>query len=88
MGLARDLTMGPRRPRTRLATTGPYATARRLTAKAEWTPDDRTAMAAAIAEIMATRTRLRFAEGAVLNAACLRYREVTGERIGPETSHY
>jgi hypothetical protein len=40
---------------------------------------------AAITRVGGTRGRLRFAEGAVYNAACARYRQLTGQSIGPET---
>lgn len=82
MGLARELSMGPRRPRSRVGFTGDFAVLRRLTAAS--TPDVGD-LRATILRVGATPTRFRFAEGVAYNAACKRYRELTGEKIGPET---
>lgn len=85
MGLARDLTMGPKKKRTRVGFTGDFATLRRMTAAAD---PDITAMKETILRVGASPTRLRPAEGAAYSAACRRYREITGEPIGPEGGTY
>ncbi|MCX5066643.1 hypothetical protein OOJ91_12215 [Micromonospora lupini] len=85
MGLARELTMGTRRTRARVGFTGDFTTLRRLTAA---TAPDVAEFRATIERVAATPTRLRFAEGAAYNAACKRFRELTGEKIGPETGTY
>lgn len=77
--------MGPRRPRTKAGFTGDFAVLRRLTAA---TAPDVQEFRAAIERVAATPTRFRFAEGAAYNAACTRFRQLTGERIGPETGTY
>lgn len=86
MGLARELTMGTRRKtRTRVGFTGDFAILRKLTAEAD---PDIEVFRAAIGRVAASGTRFRFAEGAAYNAACTRFRELTGEKIGPETGTY
>lgn len=82
MGLARELTMGPRRPRKpKPGTTGDYAIIRRLTA-AE-TPD-LAEFRAALDRIGAQTHRFRPEEGRVYHAGCERYSALTGAQYGPE----
>jgi len=86
MGLARDLTMGPKRPRNRHSgTSGDYAILRRLT-QAE-NPDLGT-FRAVLQRVGSSPERLRFAEGVVYTAACERYRALTGEDFGPRLGIY
>jgi hypothetical protein len=91
MGLARDLTMGPgggRRRRSPQPGSAPaYRTMKRITALTEPTADDIAALKAAIEEVAASGDRLRPAEGRIWTAACTRYRALTGEKIGPETTY-
>lgn len=86
MGLARELTMGPRRHRKpRVGTQGDYATLRRLTA-AE-TPD-LDAFRQALDRVGAQPGRFRLAEGDVYTAACTRYSELTGTQYGIQRGTY
>lgn len=85
MGLARDLSMGPRKPRSRVGSTGDYATLRRLTKAAN--PDLAT-FRAVLDRVSANPNRFRFAEGAAYIAACTRYTELTGEPYGIQQGTY
>lgn len=86
MGLARDLTMGPPRPRkARIGTTGPYAVVRRLVTAAK---PDPAKLKAALDAIAASPNRLRYAEGEVYLAGCERYRALTGDDYGPRRGTY
>jgi len=93
MGLARDLTMGPKRPRGQKAGTGgPWTTLRRLTAKpGPLTPDELTALRAA-SQMVGTPgfggRGLRTAELDYWTRANKRYLDETGERIGPLPTAY
>jgi hypothetical protein len=81
MGLARDLTMGPRRPRkARVGHTADYAALRRLTASPA---PDLAVFRAVMGRVGRQPGRLRFAELAVYTAASERFHELTGEWIGP-----
>jgi hypothetical protein len=85
VGRARDLSMGGRPRRARLATTGPYAVVRRqLTA----TTPDPVVLRAALGIIAAQPHRLRYAEGQVYLAGCELYRLLTGEAYGPRRGTY
>jgi len=85
MGLARELTMGTRRPRTHSSTSGDYATLRALTAAAA---PDLERFRAVIERVGASPERMRAGEGRVYIEACSRYRQLTGELIGPEAGTY
>jgi len=95
MGLARELSEGPRRRRHRGAgrfqLSDDYVRLRALTKIVEARPagEDLDAIAAQMRPLIeavgARPARMRFEEGAIFNAACSAYRYVTGERIGPET---
>jgi hypothetical protein len=91
MGLARDLTMGPgggRRRRSPQPASAPvYRTVRRLVGTPDLSAEQIAELKAAIEEIGSTQGRLRPAEGRLYAAACTRYREATGETIGPETTY-
>jgi len=91
MGLARELSEGPRR-RHRGAGRFPldesFVRLRALTKLAERGSIAQTAlpeMRQLIEQIAARPQRMRFEEGSILNAACRAYRETTGETVGPET---
>lgn len=85
MGLARDLTMGPKRKKAPAAgTTGPYAKLRRMI-NMSIDDVDAAALKAAIEAAGAQPGRMRAPEGRLYNAACARYKEITGTSIGPET---
>jgi hypothetical protein len=85
MGLARDLTMGPKRKRSPQPGTSPiYTRLRRLINTPA--PDVDTAdLKAAIEAVGAQPGRMRPAEGRLYNQACAYYRQLTGDKIGPET---
>lgn len=86
MGLARDLSMGPARPRgAGIARTGDWARLRRLTATAA--PDVRE-FRAVLDRVAALPGRRRYAEGVVYLNACARYRALTGEDYGPRWGTY
>jgi hypothetical protein len=91
VGLARELSEGPRR-RHRGAGRYPldesFVRLRALTKLAERGSLAETAIPEVrtlIEEVSARPQRLRFEEGAILNAACSAYRTLTGETVGPET---
>jgi hypothetical protein len=86
MGLARDLTMGSKRPRRSTIASGPAWT--RLRALTSAPNPDPEVLADAIRAVAAQPGRMRFAEGAQYNDACARYRDLTGEDIGPATGTY
>ena len=79
MGLARELSMGPRKPRSRVGNEGDFAALRRMT-KAE-NPNLDT-FRAILDRVGAQKTRFRFAEGAAYISACTRYSQLTGEPYG------
>jgi hypothetical protein len=86
MGLARDLTMGSKRPRRSTIASGPaWTRLRALTAAPSPDPE---ALAEAIHVVAAQPGRMRFAEGAQYNDACRKYRNLTGQDIGPATGTY
>lgn len=84
MGMARDLTMGPKRRKPAAGTTGPYAKLRRLV-NMSIDDVDAAALKALIEEAGRQPGRMRAPEGRIYNQACARYKEMTGEQIGPET---
>lgn len=90
MGRARDLTMGPRRPRTRLGQTGDYAVVRALSKVPHPTEEQVDALRAALGRIGASPHRLRFAELAVYTAGCDRLRELRPDEqvAGPTLGRY
>jgi hypothetical protein len=86
MGLARELSMGPRRTRTnRIAADPDFAALRRLTQAAK---PDTTQMRTILDRVGANPARMRFKEGAIYIEACKRYRELTGEQYGPVLGTY
>lgn len=86
MGLARDLSMGPKRKKAPApGTTGDYGRLRRLLATEDPNPATLKALILAVA---ARPERMRPAEGRIYNEACRVYRALTGEQIGPETGTY
>jgi len=86
MGLARDLTMGSRRPRRNgIAANPDYAALRRLTQAAA---PDTDLMRSILERVGASPARMRFKEGAIYIEACKRYREITGEDFGPRLGTY
>jgi hypothetical protein len=86
MGLARDLTMGQKRPRApRAGSTPEYTALKRFTAMPE---PDLTVFRAALERVGGQRTRMRFAEGVIYAEACARYRELSGEDYGPVIGTY
>jgi hypothetical protein len=85
MGRARDLSMGERPRRPRLASGGPYAVVRRQLAAA--TPDP-VVLRAALDAIAAQPHRLRYTEGQVYLSGCELYRLLTGEAYGPRRGTY
>lgn len=95
MSLARKLTMGtedgrPRRHRGggRFPLPDEFKALRTLTARVvagNATADDLEQLAQLVDTARSLTRRLRFEEGAIVNAACAAYRDATGDRIGPET---
>lgn len=86
MGLARELSMGPRRKRTPApGTTGDYAKLRRLTAAEN---PDLAVFKEVLDRVAAQPGRFRPVEGYVYNDACRRYSELTGEPYGSATQEY
>lgn len=86
MGLARDLTMGPRRPRSNAIAANPdYAALRRLTRAAS---PDLEVMRTILDRVGSNPARMRFKEGAIYIEACKRYRELSGEDYGPRLGIY
>jgi hypothetical protein len=86
MGLARELTMGTRRPRGGgIAANPDYAALRRLTRAAN--PDVET-MRTILDRVGASPARMRFKEGAIYIEACQRYRALTGQDYGPVLGTY
>ena len=84
MGLARDLSMGPRRPRRTIAAGPAYATIRRALEAAD---PDPVALRAAL-DAIAAGPRLRQPEGYLYLAGWDRYREITGSEEGPRKGTY
>jgi hypothetical protein len=86
MGLARELTMGTRRPRQNgIAANPDYAALRRLT-RAQ-APDLET-FRTILDRVGSSPARMRFKEGAIYIEACQRYRALTGEEYGPALGTY
>jgi hypothetical protein len=85
MGLARELSMGPRRKRTRIGNEGDYATLRQLTAAKQ---PDLVKFREVLDRVAASPARKRYAEGLVWTAACTRYSALTGEQYGPQQGTY
>ncbi|MHB9861961.1 hypothetical protein [Streptomyces sp. YIM S03343] len=86
MGLARELTMGTRRPRGNAIAAHPdYAALRRLTRARN--PDLDT-FRTILDRVGASPARMRFKEGAIYVEACQRYRALTGEDYGPRLGTY
>jgi hypothetical protein len=88
MGLARDLTMGPKKPRGRRpGTGGPWDVMKRLTRKPEPLTETELAALRRASETVATPgyggRALRYAELDWWTHANERYLNETGERIGP-----
>lgn len=79
MGLARDLTMGPKRRTARPGSTPDYAALKRLTTA----PAPDLAAFRALLDRVGSGGRMRYAEGLIYTAACARYSELTGEQYGP-----
>lgn len=90
MGLARDLTMGNggrgRRSSTQPGSTPVYRLLRTLTAAPELTAEQLAELRAACEQV-AAGGRLRPAEIRIWAAACTRYKQETGEKIGPDTQY-
>lgn len=85
MGRARELSMGPRKPRSRVGNEGDFARLRRLTAAEN---PDVEQFKEVLDRVSAQTTRFRQAEGMVFNRACARYTELTGEQYGSPTGMY
>lgn len=85
MGRARELTMGPRRKRTRIGNEGDYAVLRRLTAAQQ---PDLVKFREVLDRVAASTARKRYAEGLAWTAACTRYSQLTGEPYGPQQGTY
>jgi hypothetical protein len=85
MGRARDLTMGSRTRKPRIASTGDYAVVRRILASS--TPDT-AKLRAALDRIAASPHRLRFDEAVVRLKGCELLRHLTGEDYGPKWGTY
>lgn len=83
MGLARELSMGPKRPRKPKPGQSPeFAALKRFTAAAA---PDLEAFRAALEAVGTRPARLLYAEGMIYAAACARYTALTGEQYGPVT---
>lgn len=81
MGLARELSMGPRRPRRNgIAANPDYAALQRLTNAAA---PDTGLMRTILDRVGSSPARMRFKEGVIYIEACRRYRDLTGEEYGP-----
>lgn len=86
MGLARDLSMGPKRKRKPApGTTGDYARLARLTKDEN---PDLEEFRAVLDRVAAQGRRFHWREGHVYNDACARYIELTGEPYGSPTQKY
>lgn len=93
MGLARELTLGTsggrrRRGPGRFALPSEFTALRALTGRVcagNATADETAELAELIRTVSARPQRMRFEEGAILNAACAAYQEATGNTIGPAT---
>lgn len=85
MGLARELSMGPPRKRSRVGNTGDYATLRRLTKAAN---PDLVKFREVLDRVSGNPHRFRPAEGAAYIAACARYTELTGQPYGIQQGTY
>lgn len=82
MGLARELTMGPRQPRKRSSTDPDIAALRRLSRVAK--PDVDT-FRETLERVTASARRQRFADGAIVAVALERYAVLTGSPFTPST---
>lgn len=85
MGLARDLSMGPRRARSRIGNEGDYARLRRLTAA---DAPDLEEFRTVLDRVAALPARKRYAEAMVWTQACTRYSTLSGTRYGPQQGTY
>lgn len=85
MGLARDLSMGPRKPRRRPAANPDFAALRRLL---QADAPDLDVMRAVLDRVGTSGARMRYAEGTVYVAACQRYSDLTGTQYGPSQGTY
>ncbi|MET7713675.1 hypothetical protein [Streptomyces sp. NPDC005407] len=86
MGRARELSMGPRRPRRNgIAANPDYAALRRLTRAAS---PDTDLMRTILDRVGSNPARMRFQEGAIYIEACSRYSELTGTQYGPVQGTY
>lgn len=85
MGLARELSMGPRKRRPRIGNSGDFAVLRNLT---EDPSPDLERFRQVLDRVRAQPTRFRYAEGAVFTAACARYSALTGESYGIQPGTY
>lgn len=90
MGLARELSMGPKRTRERTIAAGPVWDRLRNAREAhKWgRPVDDEQLLEDIRTVSAQRTRMRFAEGAIYNDACKVYADLTGKVVGPTTGTF
>lgn len=90
MGLARELSMGPRRKRERTIAAGPVWDRLRAARDAHkrGRPVDTSQLFDDIRTISAQPGRMRFAEGAIYNEACRVYADLTGTVVGPVTGTY
>lgn len=82
MGLARELTEGPKRPRKHSGTDPDIAALRRLSRAAK--PDVDT-FRETLERVTASARRQRFADGAILAVALERYAAITGTAFTPST---
>lgn len=85
MGLARELSMGPRKPRSQTGMSGDYAVLRRLTHNED---PDLELFRETLDRVGSNPNRFRFTEGAVYIAACTRYTALTGEPYGIQQGRY
>jgi hypothetical protein len=85
MGLARELSMGKRRPNAHTGRTGDYALLRRLTTAQD---PDLAIFRTVLERVGGQRDRMRFAEGVVYAEACERYRALSGQEFGPTIGRY
>lgn len=85
MGRARELSMGPKRPRTGSTTDPDFATLKRLTQAQR--PDLDT-FRAVLDRVGARAERPLFGQGVIYIEACQRYTALTGEQYGPVLGTY
>ena len=85
MGLARELTMGPKRKGAQRPGSAPdYAALKRLTTAP--VPDLETFRA--LLDRVGNGGRMRYAEGLIYTVACARYSALSGEQYGPTVGTY